>query len=55
MQQQTISRRFFKQAIAPSIPDFLADGLYLSITCAEDVPFINPEEAAASECEQSVR
>ena len=38
---------FLQQAIAPSIPDFLADGLYLSVTCAEDVPFINQEEAAA--------
>jgi pimeloyl-ACP methyl ester carboxylesterase len=37
---------FLKQAIAPSIPDFVADGAYLSVTCAEDVPFINPEEAA---------
>jgi pimeloyl-ACP methyl ester carboxylesterase len=37
---------FLKQAIAPSIPDFVADGMYLSVTCAEDVPFINPEEAA---------
>jgi len=37
---------FLQQAIAPSIPDFVADGLYLSVTCAEDVPFINPEEAA---------
>jgi pimeloyl-ACP methyl ester carboxylesterase len=37
---------FFKQAIAPSIPDFVADGMYLSVTCAEDVPFINQEEAA---------
>jgi pimeloyl-ACP methyl ester carboxylesterase len=37
---------FLQQAIAPSIPDFLADGVYLSITCAEDVPFINQEEAA---------
>ena len=37
---------FLQQAIAPSIPDFLADGMYLSVTCAEDVPFINPEEAA---------
>jgi pimeloyl-ACP methyl ester carboxylesterase len=36
---------FLQQAIAPSIPDFLADGMYLSVTCAEDVPFINPEEA----------
>jgi pimeloyl-ACP methyl ester carboxylesterase len=37
---------FLQQAIAPSIPDFVADGLYLSVTCAEDVPFINPEEVA---------
>ena len=36
---------FLQQAIAPSIPDFVADGMYLSVTCAEDVPFINPEEA----------
>jgi len=37
---------FLQQAIAPSIPDFVADGVYLSVTCAEDVPFINQEEAA---------
>ncbi len=37
---------FLQQAIAPSIPDFVADGLYLSVTCAEDVPFINQDEAA---------
>jgi pimeloyl-ACP methyl ester carboxylesterase len=37
---------FLHQAIQPSIPDFLADGAYLSVTCAEDVPFINQEEAA---------
>jgi pimeloyl-ACP methyl ester carboxylesterase len=36
---------FLQQAIGPSIPDFVADGAYLSVTCAEDVPFINPEEA----------
>jgi pimeloyl-ACP methyl ester carboxylesterase len=36
---------FLQQAIAPSIPDFVADGMYLSVTCAEDVPFIDPEEA----------
>jgi pimeloyl-ACP methyl ester carboxylesterase len=35
---------FLQQAIAPSIPDFIADGAYLSVTCAEDVPFITPEE-----------
>ncbi len=37
---------FLQQAIGPSIPDFVADGMYLSVTCAEDVPFIDPEEAA---------
>ena len=37
---------FLQQAIQPSIPDFVADGAYLSVTCAEDVPFINEEEAA---------
>jgi len=37
---------FLQQAIAPSIPDFVADGMYLSVTCAEDVPFIDQEEAA---------
>jgi pimeloyl-ACP methyl ester carboxylesterase len=37
---------FLQQAIQPSIPDFVADGMYLSVTCAEDVPFIDQEEAA---------
>jgi pimeloyl-ACP methyl ester carboxylesterase len=37
---------FLQQAIAPSIPDFVADGMYLSVTCAEDVPFIDQDEAA---------
>jgi len=37
---------FLQQAIGPSIPDFVADGMYLSVTCAEDVPFISQEEAA---------
>jgi len=37
---------FLREAIGPSIPDFIADGMYLSVTCAEDVPFINQEEAA---------
>ena len=37
---------FLQQAIGQSISDFLADGLYLSVTCAEDVPFINQDEAA---------
>jgi pimeloyl-ACP methyl ester carboxylesterase len=36
---------FLQQAIGPSIPDFVADGAYLSVTCAEDVPFITFEEA----------
>lgn len=38
---------FLREAIRPSIPDFLADGMYLSVTCAEDVPFIKQDEAAA--------
>ena len=37
---------FLQLAISPSIPDFVADGMYLSATCAEDVPFIDQEEAA---------
>ena len=37
---------FLQQAIAPSLPDFVADGMYLSVTCAEDVPFIDQKEAA---------
>jgi pimeloyl-ACP methyl ester carboxylesterase len=37
---------FLQQVIGPSIPDFIADGMYLSVTCAEDVPFIDQEEAA---------
>src|SRR5207244_8891759 len=37
---------FLKEAIGPSIPDFVADGMYLSVMCAEDVPFIDPAEAA---------
>jgi pimeloyl-ACP methyl ester carboxylesterase len=40
-------RPFLQQAIAPSIPDFVADGMYLSVSCAEDVPFIDQDEAAA--------
>ncbi len=36
---------FLKEAIGPSIPDFIADGMYLSVTCAEDVPFIDQAEA----------
>jgi pimeloyl-ACP methyl ester carboxylesterase len=27
-------------------PDFIADGMYLSVTCAEDVPFIDQDAAA---------
>lgn len=29
-----------------SVPDFIADGMYLCVTCAEDVPFIDQEEVA---------
>ena len=37
---------FLHEAIGASIGDFIADGMYLSVTCAEDVPFIDQEEAA---------
>ncbi|MGH8101498.1 MAG: alpha/beta hydrolase, partial [Chthoniobacterales bacterium] len=37
---------FLRDAVGPSIPDFIADGMYLSVTCAEDVPSIDREEAA---------
>jgi pimeloyl-ACP methyl ester carboxylesterase len=39
---------FLKEAILAggSVPDFIADGMYLSVTCAEDVPFIDQDEAA---------
>jgi pimeloyl-ACP methyl ester carboxylesterase len=37
---------FLRQAIGPSIPDMIADGMYLCVTCAEDVPFIDQAEAA---------
>jgi pimeloyl-ACP methyl ester carboxylesterase len=39
---------FLKEAISAgsSVSDFIADGMYLSVTCAEDVPFIDQNEAA---------
>ena len=37
---------FLRDAIGPSIPDLIADGMYLSVTCAEDVPFIDQAEAS---------
>lgn len=37
---------FLNEAISPSITDFIADGMYLSVTCAEDVPFIDQAAAA---------
>jgi pimeloyl-ACP methyl ester carboxylesterase len=37
---------FLSQAVRPSPVDFIADGTYLSVTCAEDVPFIDSAEAA---------
>ena len=37
---------FLREAIGPSIADFIAEGLYLCVTCAEDVPFIDQTEAA---------
>jgi pimeloyl-ACP methyl ester carboxylesterase len=39
----------FLRAVIPkdrTRPDMIADGMYLSVTCAEDVPFIDGEEAA---------
>ena len=41
---------FLKDAIPAdrSRPDFIADGMYLSVTCAEDVPFIDRNEAATA-------
>ena len=37
---------FLSQAIGSSASDFIADGMYLCVTCAEDVPFIDQAEAA---------
>jgi len=37
---------FLRRAIGHSIPDTIADGMYLCVTCAEDVPFIDQAEAA---------
>lgn len=37
---------FLQVALAASDPDLIADGMYLSVTCAEDVPFIDQAEAA---------
>ena len=36
---------FLKQAVKPSITDLIADGMYLCVSCAEDVPFIDVAEA----------
>jgi pimeloyl-ACP methyl ester carboxylesterase len=38
---------FLKEVIPAdrSVPDFIADGMYLSVTCAEDTPFIDQDEA----------
>jgi pimeloyl-ACP methyl ester carboxylesterase len=37
---------FLHEAISLSPTDFIADGMYLSVTCAEDTPFIDQAEAA---------
>jgi len=39
---------FLKEAIPADrcVPDFIADGMYLCVTCAEDTPFIDQDEAA---------
>ncbi|MEP6698225.1 MAG: alpha/beta hydrolase [Verrucomicrobiota bacterium] len=44
---------FLKEVIPAdrSAPDFIADGMYLSVTCAEDTPFINQDEAAKMNAE----
>jgi pimeloyl-ACP methyl ester carboxylesterase len=36
---------FLRQATGPSLADIIADGAYLCVTCAEDVPFIDQAEA----------
>jgi pimeloyl-ACP methyl ester carboxylesterase len=36
---------FLRQAIGPAPTDLIADGMYLCVTCAEDVPFIDQAEA----------
>lgn len=36
---------FLQQAIGPAPIDGIADGMYLCVTCAEDVPFIDQAEA----------
>lgn len=36
---------FLQDAIGTSVADFIADGMYLCVTCAEDVPFIDQAEA----------
>jgi pimeloyl-ACP methyl ester carboxylesterase len=36
---------FLHEAIGSSVADFIADGMYLCVTCAEDVPFIDQAEA----------
>jgi pimeloyl-ACP methyl ester carboxylesterase len=36
---------FLPQALGPAPADFIADGMYLCVSCAEDVPFIDQAEA----------
>lgn len=36
---------FLRKVIGPAVSDMIADGLYLCVTCAEDVPFIDEAEA----------
>ena len=36
---------FLHLATGPSVADIIADGMYLCVTCAEDVPFIDQTEA----------
>jgi len=37
---------FLKKALSSSFAEGIADGMYLSVTCAEDTPFIDQAEAA---------
>jgi len=36
---------FLHEAISPGVEEIIADGMYLSVTCSEDVPFIDQTEA----------
>lgn len=46
---------FLHEAIGSSVADFIADGMYLCVTCAEDVPFIDQAEAATLNADNPFR